>query len=241
MAHEMIQDLFSQIKALCRDYGPVISAFMAISVCVLGYILQRRARRIASLMAWKSHRDEIRSYAEEVIDVLSSLEGLCEAKPEILKQEFWNRRSDLMSKLSSLRDRGRLLLPNLNPDQHGSSKSEAYRGYRQRAIDCLSAAFWIASSIDCENQKNNKDPVVICLPIPEDATQLTRLWGGLMKLPKLTHIKPGGPDLRDQRPGWSSKRALIESKRQFVSEIQVLIDPRRWISEIVALVPGKDM
>lgn len=161
-----MQNDLEYIKAICKDYGPAISAIMAIAIFVLGYVLQSRARRIASLMTWKSYRDEIRSYAEEVIDVLSSLEGLCEAKPEILKQDFWNKRSELMSKLSALRDRGRLLLPNLHPNQHGSSKSGAYTGYRQSALDCLTAAFWIAASIDFQQQRNNKEPIVLSLPIP---------------------------------------------------------------------------
>jgi hypothetical protein len=160
--------------------------------------------------------------------------------PEILKQDFWNKRSELMSKLSALRDRGRLLLPNINPNQHGSSKSGAYTGYRQSALDCLTAAFWIAASIDFQQQRNNKEPIVLSLPIPEDSTQQKLLWLGLMKLPNRSQIKPGGPNLPDKKPGWSSKRGLIESKRQFVSDVQVLIDPRRWINEIATLVPGKN-
>jgi hypothetical protein len=89
------------------------------------------------------------------------------------------QRSELVSKLSALRDCGRLLLPNLSPDQHGLSKSSAYVGYRQRALDCLTATFIIAGSIDFQQQRNHKEPVILPARIPEGATQQKLIWQGL--------------------------------------------------------------
>jgi hypothetical protein len=223
-----------------KDYAPVINLLLTTALFVVGYVLQSKARRIASLMAWKSYRDEIRSYAERAVDVLSDLEGLCEANPQILGQSFWNRRNELISKLSALRDYGKLLIPNLSPEQYGQHKSGAYQGYRQRALDCLTAAFKIASAIDFKQWRNNVDPVLISLPIDEKSYQLNKLWEGLGKLPK--KVKPEGPrdDGKDETKGWSCKTGLVEAKRQFVTEVQSLIDPRLWIDEIGGMVPKSD-
>jgi hypothetical protein len=226
------------IKAV-KDYAPAINLLLTVALFVLAYILQAKARRIASLMAWKSYRDEIRSYSESVIEVLSAVEGLCEANPEILKQDFWNRRSELLSKLSALRDFGKLLLPNLHPEQHGQHKSGAYQGYRQRSLDCITAAFLIAIAIDFKVSRNNKERVIISLPIPQQSHQAKQLWIGLCKLPK--PVTPEGrKDDKGNSKGWSCKSGLVEAKRQFVTEMQSLVDPRLWIDEIAGLVPKKE-
>lgn len=223
---------------LVKDYAPVINLLLTIALFVIGYTLQSKARRITSLMAWKSYRDEVRSYAERVVDVLSALEGLCEANPQILKQDFWNRRNELISKLSALRDYGKLLIPNLKPEQYGQRKSGAYQGYRDRALDCVTAAFKIAIAIDFTQWSNNADPVVISLPIGKNLHQLKKLWEGLEKLPD--RVKPEGPkDDEDERKGWSCKSGLVEAKRQFVTEVRSLIDPRLWIDEIGGLCQRK--
>lgn len=221
------------------SYAPVITLLLTIALFVIGYKLQSKARRITSLMAWKSYRDEIRNYAERVLDVLSAVEGLCEVNPEILKQDFWNRRNQLISNLSALRDYGKLLIPNLRPEQYGRHKSGAYQGYRERALDCLAAAFQIAIAIDFQKRCNNVDPVVITLPIDAKSHQLKKVWDGLGKLPK--KVNPEGPrGDESERKGWSCKSALVETKRQFVTEVQSLIDPRLWIDEIEGLIPRKD-
>jgi hypothetical protein len=219
---------------LLEQYRSATQALIAIALFVLGYILQRRARIQASLSAWNAYRTGIRNFADEVIKVMSRVEGLCEAKPEILKQEFWNRYNELISCLSALRDQGRLLLPNVHEDVIGQSKSSAYRGLRQATLDCVTAAFYCTIALNYQESANNLKPFLIFEAQYDDLPQAKWLRKAFNTLPK---TPPRDGPRRTKGKGWSCKDLLIESKRQFVSETQQIIDPKRWTKMVQYVSP----
>lgn len=238
----MSQEL-QEIAAELERYSGVVGALLTAAIFALGYILERRSRAIARMGAWHQYRSEIRQFADAAIMVMSETEALCEAKPEILQGEFWNRYNFLLARLSALRDQGKLLIPNVNPDIYGSDKAGAYRGLRERALDCLAAAFQIASAIDYSASSHNRTPTMIFPTWQDgqgnqqaqrldhesprrDSPQVLKIRKGLEKLPGgFREVGPFGE-------GWSCKSALVEAKRQFVSEAQDLIEARKWIGLI---------
>jgi hypothetical protein len=209
---------------------PIAKIINPIAIFFIGYLLAARARKIQTLMAWNSYREPIRKFADEVIEVLSKVEGLCETNPKIKQQDFWDKYNEYLTEISCLRDKGKLLLPNHFPNSYGTTKSSAYRGIRQSALDCLKAAFYITAAINFKEFANNK--VETCLQDEhlEKNVQLKKLKAALSELPEGFKIE--GHDNK----GWSCKSGIVEAKRQFVSECQNLIDPEEWNKEIIDVV-----
>lgn len=210
------------------ENAPLLNLLNTLALFVIGYLLQSKARKIQSLMVWNSYREPIRYFANEAIDILSKVEGLCEINPTIKKQEFWDLYNKYVTELSSLRDKGKLLLPNHYPDDYGTDKPSAYRGIRQATLDCLTAGYYVAVAINFAVFANNKEKVRLTEETMKNSIQLGKLWQALSYLPHQDGISPSGHKNR----GWSCKSAIIEVKRQFVSECQLLIDPATWIKHI---------
>lgn len=237
-----------EIAGGLERYSGGVGAALTVAIFALGYVLERRSRAITRMGAWHQYRSEIRQFADAAIMVMSEAEALCEAKPEILQGEFWNRYNSLLARLSALRDQGKLLIPNATPDVYGSDKAGAYRGLRERALDCLAAGFHIASAIDYSASSYNRAPTML-FPTSRDAQggrevlnlnqesprcdspQVLKLRKGLEKLPG------GYKEMGPFGEGWSCKSALVEAKRQFVSEAQDLIEARKWLGLIRKLAP----
>ncbi len=179
-------------------------------------------------MAWNSYREPIRNFANEAIDMLTKVEGLCETDPAIKKQEFWDLCNEYITGLSSLRDKGKLLLPNHYPDDYGNDKASAYRGVRQSALDCLKAGFYVAVAIDFTKFANNKKKAHLTDENIEKSIQLKKLRSALSNLPQQDSFSLLGYN----EEGWSCKSAIVEVKRLFVSECQQLIDPATWIENV---------
>lgn len=230
----MSQALQETARAIEEDSG-IIGVILTIAIFTLGYVLERRSRAITRMGAWHQYRSEIRQFADTAIMVISEAEALCEAKPEILNGEFWNRYNSLLARLSALRDQGKLLIPNATPDAYGTEKASAYRGLRERALDCLAAAFYVTSAIDYAASSHNRAPTML-FPISKDgeavlSPQVLKIRKGLDRLPGgYREVGPSGQ-------GWSCKSALVEAKRQFVSEAQDLIEARKWIGLIRQVAP----
>lgn len=137
----------------------IASISMAALAALLSYFAAREARvsssksAEASLEIAKAQHDlyvrelrlqyfsELRRWADESIDVLGELMGLCHINPELASSNYREMQVTALNGLSSLIDRGRLFLPNYARDQHGLHKEEAYKGYRHPALDQLVMAF----------------------------------------------------------------------------------------------------
>lgn len=226
----------------------VLALIVSVGIFIVGYVIQSRARRIQRLMAWNQYREPIKNFAEEVVDVLSRAEGLCEAKPEILGQAYWDSYNRVISEISALRDKGKFIFPNKYPNDFGVLKSAAYRGHRDATLSCLAAAFKLAVAINYKQSAHNKtkaqldDPNTIELgamnkPPPERedeyaiAKQLVMIKEALDKLPD------GYSEKGFNGKGWSCKSGLVEAKRQFVSKVfEEHLETRFWNEQITGIM-----
>lgn len=121
---------------------------VTITLFIVTYILDRRSKRIQKLMIFKEFREPVLKFSDEVIETMSEVEGLCECNPAQMGKDFFKNYNHLITKISALRDKGRLLIPNLLPLGYDKAKSSAYQGYRHDALDCLTAAYYAAISIN---------------------------------------------------------------------------------------------
>lgn len=234
--------MWESIKNFFESNKGHISFITSVGLFMVGFILNYRARRIQSLMVFKEFREPVIKFANDTIDVMSELEGLCECNPKILEQDFFNKYNSLITKVSSLRDKGRLLIPNNFPEKYGSHKSEAYQGFRHEVLDCLTAAYYLATSINYNSEGHNKQPI----NIKSDELLSSKLFDSksdeFKSLKQIEKIKQGLDKLPDDYPldghkgiGWSSKTAIIETKRQFVSKIQKVIQTRSYGQKLIQL------
>ena len=207
-------------------YGKLLAILVSVGIFVVGYFLQSRARKIQSLLAWNQYRGPIKQFADDSIDTLTKIEGLCEVNPEIAGQEFWNKRNELISEISALRDKGKFIIPNEFPDSYGMHKSSAYRGFRHKALDCLAAGYYFAVALDFSKSANNRDKAMINELSSESPAQLLKIKAALEKLPESPAI------MGFKGNGWSCKSGIVECKRQFVSIMQEMLEPRHWNEQI---------
>jgi hypothetical protein len=185
--------------------GVLIAGFGAI----LAYLVARRGAQVARIQAdvtlaqtrlaseqtqlaageqVSAWFEEFRAWASEAIDVLS--EAVYECPPELADVNETTaacvRR--LRHRLSSLIDRGRLFLPNVEYPGVGQDKPAAYSGFRHEALDPLVAAERVLS---------------------------------------------GEADTSDFP---SRTKALIHTKRVFVTRVQEILQPRAQNEQIAALI-----
>lgn len=234
------------LRKIFEDYKEMIGFTTTIGIFVIGFILNYRTRRIQALMMFKEFREPVIKFANETIDVMTELEGLCECNPQILGQSFFDKYNQLINKVSSLRDKGKLIIPNDFPKKYGSHKAEAYQGFRHEILDCLTAAYHVATSINysCEgyNKASKIEPNMFTKSIDIDKKsdqyrglqQLEKIKKGLEKLPDKWSLNVPSDNLHNVN-GWSSKRAIVETKRQFVSKVQKLIKTRSFSEKLIEL------
>ncbi|MDC7997978.1 hypothetical protein [Gilvibacter sediminis] len=216
----------------------LISIILTIGIFILGYILERKARRIQRTMTWKEYRTPILEFANETIDVMSELEGLCEMDPEKLEQEFYNKRNELINKLSSLRDKGKLIIPNQAPNLHGNWKREAYKGERHVSLDCIISTYYLAIALDFKKGRYNKQSFNLIRISELDFTNKSIGWKRHPNIIQGIKILKALNDLPHQysyegfeKRGWSVKKGIVESKRQFTSIIQQMVNTQAWVDE----------
>jgi hypothetical protein len=120
-------------------------AAIAVIVSAFGIRMSRdTAKRQEESTAVREWRQEVREWRQEVgtwaskaIDVLSEASYACDAMPKDAAPEEYFRL--YLAQLWGLIDRGRLLLPNQQPERR-PDPVPAFRGYRNAALDPLWAA-----------------------------------------------------------------------------------------------------
>jgi hypothetical protein len=162
--------------ALAGPIGTVVGA-------LLGWYMAHRSYRLGSSNAISQWRREIRAWADEAIGVLVKAGHATTKIGPDLGMEIDSHRVDL----SSLIDRGRLLLPNEQEQEIDVHKPYAYRGLRHKSLDALIAAY--------------------------------RVLGGKISIGALPN----------------KETAIREIRREFVSIIQLMIEPRDANRELARL------
>lgn len=213
-------------------FGEILNILVTIGIFGIGYILQRRARMIQKLMTWNQYREPIKQFADEVVTAMSEAEALCEVNPEIKPDYFWERYNKTLAKLSSLRDRGKFIIPNYVPSAKVADRNAAYNGIRHEAMECVSVAYKASVALDYKCMSNNHKRALLS-PLKSDeesCIQLEKIKKALSCLPQ------GYPQKGFKEKGWSCKAAIVEAKRQFVSISQELLEPKKWSDQIKKVV-----
>lgn len=202
-------------------HGETIGILLTTFLFILGFLIERKTKKIQTALVWKEFREPIVTFSKEAIFTLSEAAALCDADHQkIGPNEFWKRYSENLTKLTSHIDQGRLVIPNLFLENNS-----AYGGIRDKAIECLVAAYQICKVIDWEKSAYNRAPV---MDIENIQYKTIRKW--LSRLPDQKSICKREKD--DTFKGWSCKTALVEVKRQYVEEVSKLVQARQWAQDI---------
>jgi uncharacterized protein YbbC (DUF1343 family) len=129
------------------EFGDSLNA-AALIVALVALLISIYSWRTADRGARNDLISQVRDWAGDVIDALSSAAGLCALTPEKMDGAFFLRRSDLMSTLSALLDRGRMFFPNTYRDSYGTHKLPAFRGLRPQILDVVLLAYELSRTID---------------------------------------------------------------------------------------------
>ena len=128
------------MSALLTAFAATISAFLALFAIYFSW----RANTRSIHFEWLR---ETLEWSHECVDNLAELAVLCVA--EGLSADYVaTRKYELMAKLSSLIDRGRIFFVNEKNTSHGSEKEPAYQGFAPMIIEILKASYSYAEMID---------------------------------------------------------------------------------------------
>lgn len=118
----------------------VIAAVVSVVSLVSNIGLTRRAQRFAAESLRLDIDRHLITWAESVLAVMGRASQIAAASsPDA--SGLATARSDVLRDLSVLLDSGRWHAPNTPDPKHGADKPAAYRGYRQRALDCIFAVY----------------------------------------------------------------------------------------------------
>ena len=121
------------------NFVEVLATLVAVGAAAVAWIQARRAERLSTFGVAVEWQRDVRAWAAEVIDVLSTASYMCGFNDD----DGLDYAADLRQcrqRLSALIDRGRFFLPNIRDDHIGQQKPAAYRGRRHGALDPLVAA-----------------------------------------------------------------------------------------------------
>jgi hypothetical protein len=105
--------------------------------------------RIADRAARNDVVAQLRSWGDEVVDLLSEAAELCGAQVwQSGVSDFVIRRSHLAANASALLDRGRFFFAKIDRGNFGMNKPPAYQGYRPPILDLLFLTFSIIRRMD---------------------------------------------------------------------------------------------
>ncbi len=116
------------------------SAVMATIAAGLAWRETRRQRRLQSETLRQQVDAASVDWGRRAIDALCEAVALAQAS-HLMAHEQAERRSSLAARLSALVDEGRLFFPNVDPDDHGTDKTAAFRGRRPPILDALIYAY----------------------------------------------------------------------------------------------------
>lgn len=133
-----------------------ISAVSAL-VAVWNYRREQLNQRITAAKWKKEYFSDLLKWSDEAMLLLSESLHLCDLEPKRMEgNKFFEAQHSLRVKLSAQIDRGRWFFPNYAVEQHGTHKSEAFRGYRPAVLDGLVHAYRAVSSINYVEQSQNR-------------------------------------------------------------------------------------
>lgn len=111
-----------------------VVAFVALVISATVALFNIRDRRNAKYSIASDYSNQLMVWHGSVIGVLSELRSASKAASE-------ERKRSLLLNLFTLIEQGRFYFPNIKPEEYGTEKPPAYRGYRNIALDFLVASY----------------------------------------------------------------------------------------------------
>ena len=156
-----------------------------ISVLITSYFASRAKKdreiqvQLELFSEIREYRHALRKWGFDAIDAISDAIFLCDFQT-MSKDELKRHHHEVLLRLSSEADKGRLFIPNVYTEEFGTHKPEAYKGFREPILDVIIEVYdLLRTEYDFERQDNFK--------------LFNKLW---------------------------------ELRREFVSELQKMINPR---------------
>jgi len=135
-----------------------VAAVITLLAAYRGRIAAKQTRELQILGLVRQYHTDLRTWADEAVNVLSRTALLCELDPaRMVEGMFFNLRHDLRSQLSALIDRGRWFLPNKTPEAYGPAKPMAFRGFRDAALDALVHSLRILEALNYQEKASNAE------------------------------------------------------------------------------------
>jgi hypothetical protein len=120
------------------DVVAIISAALALVSLITSSVVIARQTKLQFEQVKGELDAEVIAWAGEALDAISHGVSLARGCGTIFAQpEFDRLADDVVTRLSSLTDRGRLHFPNEKPGSHGQHKAAAFRGYRPPVLDAV--------------------------------------------------------------------------------------------------------
>ncbi len=141
----------------------IIGGIWTFITYIISYKAEKVKERINSINTIRNLNNELKEWADEALDILSEIGHLCEVDPN-RSDNFFLKRIELLSSLSSHIDKGRFFLPNTDKDKYGHHKPYAFQGITREPISQLKFCYKILdkefSYIDQTVNKPLKDKIM---------------------------------------------------------------------------------
>jgi len=126
-----------------------IAPLIAITVAFLGYWIHERMRL-------QHYFGELRLWSSACLDCLSEAVHLCDLEPSATSEpNFFNRRHDVLVRLSSYIDQGRWFFPNAKATNTEIWSLENYKSFKQRPLDDLVYAYGAVKKMSYSSKQEN--------------------------------------------------------------------------------------
>ena len=172
-------------------FEQIVSIFIALLVAVFGY-------RIHERMRLQHYFGELRIWSSTCLDCLSEAVHLCDLEPQRThKPDFFNRRHELLIRLSSLIDQGKLFFPSMDVADvsDGQAIVSQTTSRKQRPLDDLVYAYGAIKKMSYTERKENE---LLRAPLVEIKRDFTAAIQTLLD-PQKSH-KQFGLAMRYQSP-----------------------------------------
>lgn len=134
----------------------VIGGIWTLATFLISFRNEKLKERIEADKTVRGLNNELKVWADEVIDVLSEIVHLTEIDPK-KTDIFFMKRIELLTSLSALIDKGRFYLPNTDKDIYGHHKPYAFQGITREPLTHMKNGYLILDNeISYLDQSVNK-------------------------------------------------------------------------------------
>jgi len=139
----------SFIEFFFKNMPQVLGWLIAVLVAYFGIRIQERARL-------QQYFNELRVWAIAALDDLSEAAHLCLLDPRVTQDpDFYNRKHDLLVRLSAKIDQGRLFFPNTEPAKF--SKWQSIDDVQQGPLSVLIYTYGVVKKMSYTSKHDNDD------------------------------------------------------------------------------------